>query len=168
MRMRKMAKGAVAVGLASVLAVSALATTAWGYFTDQVRASGERELSFGYDYDTKETIEGTDKVVSIQNTGPTEVAARVLVFGAGADDALGRTVIEPGAGWAEQPSEQGTCYSYARVLAPGESTTELRVSLSWVVEGIEAEPFEVTVIGQASPVAYDEDGSWYAYSWAKR
>lgn len=78
-----------------MLAVTAFAGTAWAYFTDQVRASGEKEVVFGYDYETEEKIEGTDKVIRIVNKGATEVMARVLIFGAGDADDQGRTAIYP-------------------------------------------------------------------------
>lgn len=167
--MRKRAHRIIAAGLASVLAVTAFAGTAWAYFTDQVRASGEKEVVFGYDYETEEKIEGTDKVIRIVNKGATEVMARVLIFGAGDADDQGRTAIYPGDGWRQQQSDEGTCFVYTLPLKPsgtdGDATTELRIKLTGA-QGDEPEDFQVVVVGQVSPVAYNAAGtSWYGCNW---
>lgn len=169
--MRKRAHKLIAIGLASVLAVAAFGGTAYAYFTDQVKASGEKEVVFGYNYETEERIEGTEKVVRIVNTGDTEIMARVLIFGAGEVDNQGRTEIVPGAGWQKQPAGEGTCFVYNVPLKPqgqeGDATTELRIKLTGTqVDADEAEDFEVIVVGQVSPVAYNAAGtSWYGYNW---
>lgn len=165
--MRKLAKRAIAIGLASTLAVAAVAGTAWGYFTDQVEGRGEASVAFGYDYRVDEDIdeETGEKTVKIQNTGQTEIMARVLIFGAGDDDMLHRTEISH-EGWTPQPSagEGGTCLVYDKPLLPGEDTLPVHVSLTNVPEEDPGE-FRVIVVGQASIVTYDDDGIPHAYTW---
>ena len=161
--MRKLAKKAIAIGLASTLAVTAAAGTAWAYFTDQVKASGEKEVVLGYDYYTYEFLEGNTKVVKIQNTGQTEIMVRVFIFGAGMDDNNGRTVISPDSGWNPMGGDGGFTYSLS--LKPGEWTSEIRIDLADGLNADELDKFEVTVVGQASPTAYDENGNPYPYNW---
>lgn len=164
--MRKLAKKAIAIGLASTLAVTAVAGTAWGYFTDQVEASGAKEVVFGYDYYTDESLEGNTKVVKIENTGPTEIMVRVFIFGAGMGDNNGRTIIDPGDGWMPMGGDEGFTYNLS--LKPGETTTEIRIELAQGLDAEELGEFEVTVVGQASPTAYDENGKPYGYNWTSK
>ena len=161
--MKKLLKRTVAIGLAATLAVAAVAGTAYAYFTDQVKATGVKEVVFGYDYKTNDNIVDGKKVVNIENTGQTEIAARVMIFGA--EDAKHAEIV-PDKGWSKEIIEGVACFTYTKkALAPGEKTTNIVVELTGVPED-ESDQFEVIVVGQASPVAYNEDGTkWWPYNW---
>ncbi len=172
--MKNMGKRIVAVAMASVLAVVAVAGSAYAYFTDFVKTEGQRELVFGYSTETHEDIsdDGT-KTITISNTAITEAMVRVIIFGADMDDPQGLTEIVAGGNWSDPKHASdgsGYIYEYTKVLAPvgqeGSTTEPLQIKLNKPEGQSGLEEFQVIVIGQCSPVAYDDNDRPYGYIWS--
>lgn len=174
--MKNMGKRIVAVAMASVLAVAAVAGSAYAYFTDFVKTEGQRQLVFGYSTETHEDIsdDGT-KTITISNTAITEAMVRVIIFGADTDDPQGLTEIVAGDNdnWIKRGAaadRRGYIYEYSKVLAPvgqeGSTTEPLQIKLNKPEGQSGLEEFQVIVIGQCSPVAYDDNDRPYGYIWS--
>lgn len=155
-----LAKRAGVVALTAALGMATLTGTAFAYFTSNTQATGGHTIQLGYSTDVNEEIVDGNKRISMTNTGNTDVMVRIqLFYGTGVNNSI--TVGTPGAeGW----TNAGDTWTYSEVLAPGASTTVLPVNVT-AKEGTDLSNFDVTVIGQTSPVYYDEDGKAVAYLW---
>ena len=81
--MTRVRKRIITIGLIAILAL-AFAAPAYAYFTDVQRASGAQEVDLNYSAEITEKHEDPnssllDKVVSIKNTGSSDIMARVFV-----------------------------------------------------------------------------------------
>lgn len=156
----------VLIGLvAAALCVAALTGTALAYFSDKTTAFGERPITLGYSTEINEDMSDLDKSISVVNTGQTEVMVRVQLFYSNAN---GVTVTVAGAdGWTEDTDADSGAHvwHYDRVLAPGTSTPVLKATVKADLDQLPAN-FDVVVVSQSSPVAYDSNGNAYGYDWA--
>lgn len=154
----------ILIGLVTgALCVAALTGTALAYFSDKTVAMGEHPVKLGYSTEINEEIVDGNKQISIANTGETEVTVRVQLFYSNADDV---TVTVSGNGWAQQEEAESDAHVwyYNQVLAPGATTGDLEAKISADAEKVPA-GFDVIVVSQSSPVAYDEAGNPYGYYW---
>ncbi len=155
-----LAKRAGVIALSVTLGMTAFAGTAFAYFTSNTQATGGHTIQLGYSTDVNEEIVDGNKRISMTNTGNTDVMVRIqLFYGTGVNNSI--TVEIPGAeGW----TNTGDTWTYSEVLMPGASTTVLPVNVT-AKEGTDLSSFDITVIGQTSPVYYDEDGNAVPYLW---
>ena len=66
--------------------------------------------------------------------------------------------------WKSEKVTGGTLYTYTPVIRPDETSGELTIEVSGTPE--EHWPdFDVIVVGQTSPVAYDDNNKPYGYAW---
>ena len=66
--------------------------------------------------------------------------------------------------WKSEKVTGGTLYTYTPVIRPDETSGELTIEVSGTPE--EHWPnFDVFVVGQTSPVAYDDNNKPYGYAW---
>lgn len=165
--MTRVRKRIITIGLIAILAL-AFAAPAYAYFTDVQRASGAQEVDLKYSAEITEKHENPnnsllDKVVSIKNTGSSDIMARVFV-----SDAMdGWTVsakMKDATVWKSEKVTGGTLYTYTPVIRPDETSGELKIEVSGTPEEHWSE-FDVIVVGQTSPVAYDDNNKPYGYAW---
>lgn len=169
--MTRVRKRIITIGLIAILAL-AFAAPAYAYFTDVQRASGAQEVDLNYSAEVTEKHEDQnssllDKVVSIKNTGSSDIMARVFV-----SDAMdGWTVAaqEISNNWKVEIVPGGKLYTYTRVITPDEPNNmsdELRVIAKKDSSTNDRYPdFDIIVVGQTSPVAYDDNNKPYGYAW---
>lgn len=104
-----------------------------------------------------------DKVVSIKNTGSSDIMARVFVSDA-MDGWTVKATMKDVTVWKSEKVTGGTLYTYTPVIRPDETSGELTIKVSGTPE--EHWPdFDVIVVGQTSPVAYDDNNKPYGYAW---
>lgn len=170
--MTRLAKRITVIGLAAVLVLAALAAPAYAYFTDMLKVSGQQSVVLGYDSKVHEELENGNKTITIENTGETDIMVRVWIFGAVDHD--GATVSVAGEGWKCEQSGEQQLWTYQGVLTPnkddgstGHLTSELKVTVNAKAsENKSPSNFEITVVGQTSPAAYDDASkSYYGYNW---
>lgn len=165
--MTRVRKQIITIGLIAILAL-AFAAPAYAYFTDIQRASGAQEVNLDYSAEITEKHENPntglyDKVVSIKNTGSSDIMARIFV----SDAMEGWTVsaaISDATIWKSTKVNGGTLYTYTPVIHPDSESAELTIKVS----GTPSEhwpDFDVIVVGQTSPVAYDDNNQPYGYAW---
>lgn len=146
----------------------AFAAPAYAYFTDVQRASGAQEVDLDYSAEITEKHEDPngslyDKVVSIKNTGSSDIMARVFVSDAMDGWTVGASMKDATV-WKSEKVTGGTLYTYTPVIRPDETSGELTIEVSGTPE--EHWPdFDVIVVGQTSPVAYDDNNKPYGYAW---
>ncbi|MCH5191511.1 MAG: hypothetical protein J1F23_05035 [Oscillospiraceae bacterium] len=137
--------------------------SALAYFTTYAEASGGYTLHLGGGYvitgggqDIKEEFSDWTKRVTITNDPdgqPVFVRARAF---SGSEYSLSYA----GDDWTA--GEDGYWY-YDRILNGGENTTELRVRIEDIPADVDiGDHFNVVVIYETTPVAYDENGNPYA------
>ena len=166
--MTGLAKRIIAIGFAVVLVLAALAAPAYAYFTDTLLVSGKQKIELGYDSEVTENLDDNgNKTISLKNTGKTDIMVRVMLFGA--VDREGVSVSVSGEeNWkcTEGQGSDQQVWFYDKVLAPGETSSLLKVDVS-VSDTTKTNPyqFDITVVGQTSPAAYDENGNPYAFNW---
>lgn len=125
------------------------------YFTDYESGKGGASIALSGQTGLKEDMEGNNKVISIVNTGETDMIVRVMIFG---DE--NRMTVKPGEGWIK--GDDGAYY-YSRILkagkdgGEGDSTPEIIAEVT-AKEGEEPEDFDILVVHESSRVVYDGQG----------
>lgn len=162
--MMNLAKRSITIAIAIALCMTVCAGTAFAYFTSNAKASGGHTIALEYSSNTNETIVDGNKQISMQNTGSADIMVRIqLFFGTGVNNNI--AVETPGAdGWSKTGITGSEVWTYSKVLAAGESTSILPVNVS-AAEDVDLSNFDVVVIGQTSPVYYDEAGVPVPYLW---
>lgn len=174
--MTKISKRPVLIVIASLLALVVCAVPAYAYFTDTVNASGEKNIVLNYDGSIDESLSGLDKLITVTNTGESDIMVDVRLVGAYSHN--GATVSVNGNDAWTCPSESigadSQVWTYVGgnnngVLKPGESTNDASGNRTLVVD-VEApeqlddfEDFSVIVVGHYYPVYYDDQGNPHAY-----
>lgn len=167
--MTSLVKRAGFVVLAATLCIAALSGTAFAYFTANTSASGGHELTLGYESHIEEELDGLDKNITMTNTGETDIMVRVQIFYSNWMNESGDITVdthnaEGFDGWSPVASSgsEGETWEYKGVLKPGESTSALVAEVS---AKSEIKDFDIIVIGQTSPIYYDENGTLVPYLW---
>lgn len=165
--MTKTSKRFITIGLAALLAVILCAGPAYAYFTAVTSATGEKAITLGYSAETDEDFDGEDKAITMKNTGDTDVMVRVILLGVqpqeGVDISIG------GSGWVKtEATEDYEVWNYvADALHPNETTPPLKVDVTQKIDPSSssvAHDFDITVVGQMSPAAYDDSGKAHSYT----
>lgn len=160
--MMSLVKRASVVIVAAVLATAAVAGTAYAYFTAYTQANGGHTLELGYSTNITETVTDGNKTISMQNTGNIDVMVRVQIFyGSGVNNSIA-VDIPDAEGWTKTGDNT---WEFNGVLEPDASTSELHVNVS-ASENVDLSNFDVIVIGQTSPVYYDNAGNPVPYLWS--
>lgn len=160
-----LAKRASVIVVAAAIALTAFAGTAYAYFTSQTQASGGHSLELGFSTEIDEPIdENGEKTISMTNTGDTDIMVRIqLFYGSGVNNTIN---VTPGAeGTDSRWTNQDGVWYWDGVLSTKQATGPLKVSVT-ADEGVDLSGFDVVVIGQTSPVYYDESGHPVAYLWS--
>ena len=139
-----MKKKSILIVLAVLLVFIATAPIqeSFAYFTAHDKASGEAVVDLTWSTELKEEIKDNEKHINILNTGNTPVIVRVRVFAA----EYAKTTA--GSGWSS--NADGWWY-YSEILQPGNSTSELLVS----IVGDPGYDFEIVVVHESSRVVYE-------------
>ena len=125
------------------------------YFTDYESGKGGASVDLSGQTRLKEDMDGNNKIISIVNTGETDMIVRVMIYG---DEK--RMTVTPGEGWIK--GDDGAYY-YNRILkagkdgAEGESTSEIVAEIA-AKEGEDPEDFDILVVHESSRVVYDGQG----------
>lgn len=138
----------IAVGIILCLTVNIGFTVA--YFTDYEAARGGAILHLSGQSEITEKIDGNEKVVTITNTGKTDLVVRVQAFGENVQ-------AKPGDAWAQGSGDGSSWYYYTKVLKAGETTPEIRFAVSGRVDTDDPVDFDVTVVQEAERVVYTQD-----------
>lgn len=164
MRKQSLAKR-LALMMSVALALSlGVAGTAYAYYTDSTKAEGM--MTFSYDpnpptTEVDETVEGTNKIISVRNTGEVDAMVRVKVF----DPHIpGLNVsYENTEGWnqAVNDNEEEWWY-YTEPLAPKAATPAFKVIVTTEVGAKLPQSFDIVVVQQCTDArsfgTIDEEG----------
>lgn len=157
--------------LAVALGLGVMAGPTLAYYTDTTQANGSIPFSLTPETppppvdpeepeeptppppgtDIQEEIEGTNKIIRVENVGETDVAVRVRAFYGTAN----ATVEFVGDGWgtrAEGDGEEGWLYGRA-VLKPDEVSDDLYIKVE-PVKNAQVDSFDIAIVQQC--VAVDE------------
>lgn len=151
MRKSSLAKR-VAVALSVALVVSlGVGGTAWAYYTDTTKAAGM--IQFKYDpnpptTEVQEERDGTDKIISVRNTGEVDAMVRVKVFDPNISGV--KLSFDAADGWTQavNENEEGWWY-YTEPIAPGASTPDLKAVVKVDTEKV-THGFDVIVVQQCA------------------
>ncbi len=154
------------LGVAAVAIALCLGTTVgttYAYYTDATQAQGS--LIYKTDTPSTEITEernGTNKVVSIQNTSDTPVLVRVKVLyaQANAEIKIGEGTEE---GWVTDSN--GWFYYSEPLWNKGDSTKNLKFEVNPKDDSLKE--FNVTVIQQCAALSWDEEAQSYAGTFVK-
>lgn len=143
--------------MAVVLPLSAGIGNAFSYFTANAGSEGRLGVEIGTPQtEITETFGEWTKHITITNTGDIPVYVRVQAF-SGSQYPL--TYNTNGA-WRGD----GPYYIYNSILAPGNTTEPLDIVISGVEE-TDKDNFNVVVVYERTPVAYNEDGTAKEPDW---
>lgn len=173
--MTKLSKRITTIALSIVVALAICAVPAYAYFTDVLRASGQHavELGFSSEFHENKGEDPKDKVAWIENTGNTDIMFRVLIFYKAPNENIKvNPYVSNTTNWNRTAYNADLGYemwTYKSVVYPieGKDTSDelkVNVEVSGPLSELDAD-FDVTLVAQTSPVAYDEDGNQYAYAW---
>lgn len=148
--MRKVS-GKIFATLLAVLALTAsIAAGVGAYFSDYETALGDVELHLNGQTEIEEKIVENGKVISVANTGNSEVVVRVAVYG---PDDIEITFAQTD-DWLI--SNDGYYY-YKKVLAPGESTSDITALLKLTEDeaAVIGNQFDVVVVHESALAVYE-------------
>lgn len=152
---RRMGYKKVFVMSAAALGMTALLSLpgASAYFTTYVSAGGSQVVHMGAQTEIREEVSAMTKHISIRNTSPTGTCfVRVKVFHGGQ---FTTDYNSEGDLWTRGNEDY---WYYGPALAPGESTELLDVKIH-VPENFDRDQFQVIVVQECAPAAYDEEGN---------
>lgn len=152
------------IGLALMALVLTLSVSVGGvmaYFTTYTEAKGEVTMELGYtNTEIEENVVNGQKEIKLVNTGDYDCYVRLKAL---TGDAYKESLVyseADGAGkWT--PGADGYYY-FSDIVAAGEATSQINVGFSFPVEEEGKEPpadFNVIIIQECTPVAYDEEGN---------
>lgn len=150
--MRKVS-GKIFATLFAVLALTAsLAAGVGAYFSDYETALGDVELHLNGKTEIEEKLIENGKVISVANTGNSEVVVRVAVYG---PDDIEITLAKED-DWFK--SNDGYYY-YKKVLAPGESISDITALLKLTEDeaAVIGNQFDVVVVHESALAVYEFD-----------
>lgn len=135
--------------IASILLVAlAVPAAALAYFTDYEDAWGGAVLKLEGETTIDEQADSAKKVISIRNTGETDVVVRVAVYGDFVKN------VDFGEGdWAHQDGDDW--YYYKKILKPGEATPEITAWVDVEAAGAAGHDFDIVVVHESERVSYD-------------
>ena len=139
----------------------ALACTSVGgtfaYYKAAATAEGGKTINVQPTTEITENLDGNNKIVSVTNTGDTDLYIRVVGYG---------SIGASGSGW----SQSGDYYYYGSVIKPGETTS----TIEFTVDDTDKDrDFDVVVVEEATPAIFDidddgtldaNDASYYGWS----
>ena len=143
-------KKKLVAALSLILCLSVSVSIAVAYFTDYEAAKGGAVLHLKGEDVIEEKFDDNEKVVSVRNTGETDLLVRVR--------ALGENVIpnsKNSSDWVSDP--EGIWWYYNGVLKPDNSTPEIRFEVKNIPADADAKDFDVTVVQEAVRVTYTQD-----------
>ena len=164
-------KKKIVVGtLASILSFFLIATTAYAYFTDTTKAQGEAKLILGYSTELTEDVGANYKAVTMRNTGQSDVAVRIQVFIPTIPGLTIRASEETLASWY---CEDSNAFPQTWVYGDSQGVTLLKpqaetkpFTLNIALENETLSQFDITVVGQTSPISYNADNVPEGYLWS--
>lgn len=158
--MKKMNRKTIGLVAAALMLVATIGVgSALAYFTTYTVADGGKELSLNFsESEIHEEIIEKNKVISISNTGDTDIYVRVKAL-VGEEHPVVYAEPENADKWV--PGADGFYY-YTDILAPGEATSEILVGFTLASE--DAESFNVIIVQESTAVLYDENGNAQKYN----
>lgn len=148
---KRLGAAALAVSLCAAVGVG----TTFAYYTDATSAVGSlpyRAGTFTPSSDIQESLEGTNKTISVVNTGGAPILVRMKVLYAQSNATV--TVGSVGAGWHR--GDDGWFYYDQPLWNQGDATTALVAAVEPLTGDNVMSEFNVTVIQQCAPVVWDQ------------
>lgn len=159
--MKKINKKQFAILLCSLFVVAALFTfntvqKTGAYFSDSVNNSGQGTVILKHSTVTHENIEdGKDKVITVENTGTTDVIVKILLE---YPDGVATVGPKEGDALVDWVRNDDGWYYYTKVLKAGETSSAIKVTVG---ENAPTYEFDITVMTASERVVYNEDGSLF-------
>ena len=135
------------VGLLLVALV--LPAAAYAYFTDYEDAWGGAVIKLEGETKIHEEASTDKKVVSIENTGDTNVIVRVGIFG----DYISGITFENKKDWTHKDGDDW--YYYSQILKPGETTSSITATVNKTAAEDAGHDFDIVVVHESERVSYD-------------
>ena len=144
------------IALCLILTASAVDGTS-AYFTTHTGAAGGKIVTVNAGGGIIEEIEGTDKLVQVENTGNIPCFARVKVM---CGEHIARILSFSGENWATGVSADGYLYYDGEIPAGGISPTlKITVDTGSIPEEFSEEDFNIVVVSEIVPAFYDDAGN---------
>lgn len=156
--MKKMNKRTIGLVAAALMLVATIGVgSALAYFTTYTVANGGKTISLDFTK-TKldEEVIGGQKEIMITNNGTSDCYVRVKALVGDKHPVRYSEPVETKDSWILKADGY---YEYEKILAPGESTTQINVIFT--LEN-QTESFNVIIVQESTPVLYDKDGNAYA------
>ena len=159
--MKRLNKKQFAILLCSLFVVAALFTfntvqKTGAYFSDSVNNSGQGTVILKHSTVTHEEIpDGKNKVITVENTGTTDVIVKILLEYPEGAFTVGKTTDAETFDWVLK--EDGWYY-YTKVLKATETSSAILVDVG---EDVPKYEFDITVMTASERVVYNEDGSLF-------
>ena len=149
----------------AIVAVAALLFTTTGitlaYFSDYEPAAGEAVLGLSGHTVIDEKVTDTEKTIKIHSpeNNTADVVVRIAIYGPDelTDGDKENGDISLGKGWIK--SKNSEYYYYDKLLAPGESTTEIVASIKGLPLTVELSDVEIIVQHETAVAVYKDDNT---------
>jgi predicted ribosomally synthesized peptide with SipW-like signal peptide len=129
-----------------VLVLSLTVGLTLAYFSDYTEAKGGKKVTLGGQTTITEEPRDDRKIITIQNTGETDVIVRVAAYGP-------TEMSYSGSGWTDGGDGY---YYYNKIIPVGGKSTKLTVK--WTVPEDLGDDYNVLVIHDSDQVVYDASG----------
>ena len=149
----------VFLGLLCVMLFGITINQSLAYFTAYTDAWGSKALSLSRSTELEEDIEDEDKEISIKNTSEVvDIYTRVKVF-YNDDNRVEVSISDLGADKLWKYNEANGYWYYTKPIAPQESTSILKASVSTKIAEDDTNPLEIIVVHEYVTAIYNEDNT---------
>lgn len=140
--MKALSRNKLIALIAAIMVLSSSAGIALAYFSSYDKGAGEEKLVLGGTSEVTEEFENNNKIITIKNTGETNIVVRVAVFGPDG------TAVEPEveADW----TKNGDFLYYNHILAPGASASKINATIDGIPVSEDIENFDIIVAHESA------------------
>ena len=144
--MKTVRRNKILLTIALMLVLTLTIGLTMSYFSDHTEAKGGVKVTLGGETTIHEEQNDDNKVITIENTGDTDVAVRVAVYGPGT------ITYSEESDWTVDGD-----YAYYNKILPAKQSTS-PITASWEVKDTD-DDYDVVVIHESAQAAFDEDGN---------
>lgn len=148
-------KRKLVIALSLILCLTASVGFTMAYFTDYENAKGGAVVNLSGQTEVEEEFKDNNKIVTIKNTGETDMVVRVKVLG----DEKHMTVNKSNDSDYNPDWVEGTdgFWYYKKVLPAGAEASKFKVTVEGKIDPGDPIDFEITVVHESQRVTYDGD-----------
>lgn len=140
--MKALSRNKLIALIAAIMVISSSVGAALAYFSSYDQGAGEAKLVLGGTSEVTEEFKDNNKIITLKNTGETNIVVRVAIYG---PDGTAVTPVTP-ADW----EQIGDYWYYKHILAPGASASKINATINNIPVNEDIENFDIIVAHESA------------------